>query len=401
MSQALELRTASRRLAIRYAVLILVLFAFFGGMTYVVVAASRAEQTYSTLESATRIDSPHDAPDGAYVTIAVNGKLETSGDMPRGLPLTSAITEVDRTGKREQISRTLDNRTFEILTARRGDRIIQVAVDQREATEELTRVALALGVAGVLAVAGAAIVSLWMARRAMRPMTDALDLQRRFLADAGHELRTPLTVLSTRVQLVRRRLLADRDPNDRAVQGIDEVISDSLVLEEILEDLLMAADPREAQPNEHVDMAALADTVVASLASEAEGRGIRLGRSGTMEATVSGSRAALRRCYVGLITNALDHASSSVTIEIITAGAECRIRVIDDGPGFPVGGEQRAFERFASGRPIADAGQRRNYGLGLALVADVVARHRGSVTIEPSDARHPGAVIGIRLPLAR
>lgn len=44
-----------------------------------------------------------------------------------------------------------------------------------------------------------------LARRAMTPLSEALDRQRRFVADAGHEWRTPLTQLHTRAQLLARR----------------------------------------------------------------------------------------------------------------------------------------------------------------------------------------------------
>ena len=51
-----------------------------------------------------------------------------------------------------------------------------------------------------------------LARRAVRPMAQALEQQRRFVADAGHELRTPLTLLSTRSQLLARRVRDTDDP---------------------------------------------------------------------------------------------------------------------------------------------------------------------------------------------
>ncbi|MDR1512323.1 MAG: hypothetical protein LBS56_02405, partial [Propionibacteriaceae bacterium] len=58
----------------------------------------------------------------------------------------------------------------------------------------------------VVGIALMGVVGWWTSRRAVRPLADALTLQRHFVADASHELRTPLTVLSTRIQLLKRRL---------------------------------------------------------------------------------------------------------------------------------------------------------------------------------------------------
>jgi two-component system OmpR family sensor kinase len=59
--------------------------------------------------------------------------------------------------------------------------------------------------------------------------------------------------------------------------------------------------------------------------------------------------------------------------------------VHDDGPGFPPGLREKAFERFARG----DASRNREggAGLGLALVDAIVSAHGGSVSLasEPGD----------------
>jgi two-component system OmpR family sensor kinase len=259
----------------------------------------------------------------------------------------------------------------------------------------------------------AGFIAVLMGRRAMRPMVDALALQRRFVADASHELRTPLTLLSTRAQLVRRRLAEARlaeqgtDPAaneiaDDVADGIDEVVQDSRVLTEILEDLLIAADPRESVELTKLDLVALAEDAIASLGPEAEGRGIRLHRAEPgLRVVVDGARVSMLRLYTALITNAIDHALSGVTIEVLSRGRIAEIRVSDDGPGFSEETRGPAFERFATSRPNSESGEHpRHYGLGLALVAEVAARHHGGVAIEPP---RPGigAVIVVTIPLSR
>jgi signal transduction histidine kinase len=298
---------------------------------------------------------------------------------------------------------------FVVRTSTNRGRVVQAALDTRENSEELRRLGIALGLSGMLAAAAAGVIAVLMGRRAMRPMVDALALQRRFVADASHELRTPLTLLSTRAQLVRRQLAEARlaDPGsdanaEKIADGIEEVVQDSRALTEILEDLLIAADPRESVELTTLDLVALADDAINSLAPEAERRGIRLHRTEPgLRVVVDGARVSMLRLYTALITNAIDHARSVVTIEVRSRGRLAEIRISDDGPGFSDETRGPAFERFATSRPTSDGGEHpRHYGLGLALVAEVAARHHGAVALEPPQPGI-GAVIVVTIPLGR
>nr|WP_277348432.1 HAMP domain-containing sensor histidine kinase [Planctomonas sp. JC2975] len=229
-------------------------------------------------------------------------------------------------------------------------------------------------------------------------MAQALALQRRFVMDASHELRTPLTLLSTRAQMLRRRL--PTDGSDALATGVDEVVQDAKSLTEILDDLLIAADPRAVAENADVDLTALADDVVASARAEAADRGITITRAGAESAVVvSGARTALSRLMVAIVANALDHARGAITVDVTASGADAVIRVGDDGPGFPADLQEHAFDRFAGTRTSTSAPEdgSRHYGLGLALVAEVAARHGGTVGIDRSTAG--GAEVVVRLPL--
>src|SRR6478735_7503828 len=105
----------------------------------------------------------------------------------------------------------------------------------------------ALLIAGAVGIVIAGAVGYFSARRAVRPLGDALALQRRFVADAGHELRTPLTVLHTRAQMLVRRLPVG-DPS-RAVA--EDLLGDSRMLAEIIDELLvsaqLSADPGQGE----------------------------------------------------------------------------------------------------------------------------------------------------------
>lgn len=398
-----EMRRAVARLAAQFTALMVVLLAIMGALLYSIVAASTAESTNKTLIAASSVDSPHDAPLGTFVAVTGHGGLALPSVVPPGLPDMAAINRVGATRTDERDSLSVDGRNYAVLTAYRDDRVVQAAIDTHEGSESMDRLLLAVVVSIALAIVLAAAASVWMAGRAMRPLADSLALQRRFVADASHELRTPLTLLSTRSQLLRRKLDAPGAaiPAQSVAAEVGRLVEDAHLLTGILDDLLISADPRSSMDHTRVDLDEVARTAVGLAVAEAAQRSIRLEQQGeTVPVVVHGSPMALLRVFTALISNSLDHARSVVSVSVSTQGKDACIVVSDDGPGFAPGTEARVFERFSPSRHGAgSAGTPRHYGLGLALVAEIVAVHEGKVTV--ATAAEGGAVVRVLLPLGK
>ena len=392
-----EARSAATRLALQFTATILVLFVVLGAVVLLVVSAGQTEAAKRTLADASQVDSVHDAPRNLLVTVISPQGRESSPGLPDGLPDEAALARVQAGGPAETSTVEAGGQSYLTVTDIRRGKVVQVSYGLGEQAEELGRLVGALVISGVVAVVAGAFLAVFFARRAMRPLADALALQRRFVADASHELRTPLTLLSTRAQLVRRRARDASPAVDQEVKsGIDEIVDDSKALTEIVEDLLIAADPRQAAEAERVDLAAVAAAVARAAEARAAERGVVVEVGGAGEsAEVSGAPVSLRRMVVALVDNAVDHAASRVVVDVGRAGGVVVLTVSDDGPGFADGADRRVFERFASTRAADQAG--RHYGLGLALVADVVARHGGTVAVA-NDGKDGGAMVTVRLP---
>src|SRR5207247_8662955 len=71
-----------------------------------------------------------------------------------------------------------------------------------------------------------ALASLLMASRSLRPISQAFQRQREFVADASHELRTPLTLIRTNVEAwLRRANGANRSYALSIVEGVAQLSS--------------------------------------------------------------------------------------------------------------------------------------------------------------------------------
>jgi signal transduction histidine kinase len=251
-----------------------------------------------------------------------------------------------------------------------------------------------MGFASALGLMFAGLLGVVIGRRAVRPLAEALTLQRAFVADAGHELRTPLTLLSTRAQVLDRALRRSGS-SDEVLRDADGVVQDTKRLGEVVDDLLAAADPRGTEDHEPLDLVGIAEAVVDSAAAHAEQAGVRLrwqADGGSL--LVLGSAGAIRRATIALVDNAIDHTprDGEVRIAVRRQRREVILAVSDTGPGIGPEEAQRVLRRFDTGGHRAG---RAHYGLGLALTHDVANRHGGRLRLAPSEV---GATFELVLP---
>jgi two-component system OmpR family sensor kinase len=220
------------------------------------------------------------------------------------------------------------------------------------------------------------------------------DRLRTFIADASHELRTPLASIRGYAELFR--IGAARDPADTE-KAMRRIESEAARMGVLVEDLLTLARLDEVRDliREDVDLSRLAGDAVDDARATAPDREIDLASSGHV--TVPGDPHQLRQVFANLLRNALVHTPPGTPIEVDVRddGTSSVLEVRDHGPGLPSDENDELFERFwraESGRERGKAGA----GLGLAIVAGIVAAHHGEVHAE--NAPGGGARFTVRLP---
>lgn len=270
---------------------------------------------------------------------------------------------------------------------------------QKPMTDDLVvdtnRLIIAIVILGFLGMLVLAVIAWLVARRAVRPLAEALRLQRNFVADASHELRTPLTVLSTRVQLLQRRLQRGETTDDITIALRDDVEA----LTSVLDDLLASAESAATSTETISDLAAVAEEAATRLAPLADAVAITVTTHADSRPTVSVPATTLSRCLTAVIDNAIQHSpnGSHVTVEVSATGKEAIVRVSNPGGRISADDATQIFERFRHGQ---ESGRRRSFGLGLALVRDIVSRHGGTISVDLSGSVDY-TVFVITLPLAR
>jgi signal transduction histidine kinase len=390
-------RSAARRLGLQAAALVALAVIVLVALSTVLVLRQQNQDAEALLRQAvTRADDVQDPPAGTWLVLSGAHGLQLSPGIPSAFPDRGAFEEVTRSGQSRTETANVGSSEYLVRTERQGDRTIQAVLDlgpQHRQRADLAGVLLGVGAAGLVLSAFAGTL---LARRAVRPLSDALTLQRSFVADASHELRTPLTLLSTRAQILRRSLVAHgADPS--VLTDADGVVSDAARMTDVVDELLVAADPWTNPQLAPVELVPLCEELMDSARDHATSHQVNLilDRRQDDPVTTNGNAVGLRRAVLAILDNAIEHTptSGTVTVSVGHQGRQAVIDISDTGSGIAPAEIDRVFDRFHSGHQKAG---RRSYGLGLALAREVVTRHGGRLTVENTSER--GTTFRVWLP---
>jgi signal transduction histidine kinase len=211
-------------------------------------------------------------------------------------------------------------------------------------------------------------------------MLNRLDLafvsQRRFVANASHELRTPLTSMRTLIDVALAKPTRTTEQLETLVARVRQALDQSQAIIDGL--LTLARSDRGLASREPVDLEAAAQDAIDQTITAAAGAHISL-QADLSAAPTLGDRVLVERLAANLVDNAVRYNISGGWIQVdthIDHGQPC-LSVSNTGPLIPASKVASLFE------PFTRLDQRVNngcgVGLGLSIVASVVAAHHGQL----------------------
>jgi two-component system sensor histidine kinase KdpD len=252
-------------------------------------------------------------------------------------------------------------------------------------------------------------VALIEGQQAARVEAEAERLRSALLSSVSHDLRTPLaTIRGATTSLLELGDAMDEATRRGLLQGIDQ---EAQRLNELISNLVFATRLDSGSVQLRRDWTTVEEIVGAGLSSLHD----RL-RSRPFKVLIPSDLPLLRvdgallpQVFHNLVENALRHTPEGTPVEITAWATDKNIivRVADEGPGFPVGDEQRVFERFYRG-PRGNGSRSENtmgMGLGLTICQGIVRAHEGRIWTEnnatTTGARAPGTAVMVSLPFER
>ena len=212
--------------------------------------------------------------------------------------------------------------------------------------------------------------------------------RRQFFADIGHELRTPVTAIRGQAEVALRSKDYHLEQRTEALHKIvslsDQLSQDVSALFFIAREQAGVIDLRR----EPVDLGDVSRKVVGNMSAyfEKQRAIVQLVASEETEYLVEGTESRLTQLLGILLTNAVVHSHTGVTVRVMLTATRKRVSlsVGDNGPGIPPAARKRVFERFYR-MESQFKGSVTSTGLGLPIARSLVHAHGGMIRIDESD----------------
>jgi two-component system sensor histidine kinase MprB len=359
--------------------------------------------------------------------VDANGTVTLTPGEDVRLPTSSAAAVAAGKHRPFFFDATVKGTQVRIYTRPAGAKAVQVALSLNGTNHVLWWIRVLFLAIATVAVAGAAIVALFVARTVLRPVrrltadaeriaatrdfhpvtddrrTDELGrlarafntmlgalagsiaAQRQLVADASHELRTPLTTARTSLESLQ---LHPEMAQSEQCESVDAAVVELAEMTHLIEELVeLARGDAQVSQHQRVRLDEIAREAVAVAARRTD-REFRFDHEPTV---VSGAPAELTRAISNLLDNAVKWSGSDDPIEVSVADGVFSVR--DYGAGIAAQDLPHVFDRFYR---AADARTLPGSGLGLAIVRQVAEAHHGTAIAEAAPGG--GTIAAIRLP---
>jgi signal transduction histidine kinase len=223
-----------------------------------------------------------------------------------------------------------------------------------------------------------------------------------FISNMSHELRTPMTSIVGPLGLLEGGAAGPLPP--RAARLVSVALSNARRLGRLVNDIIDIGKIESGKimfDFVPVDLRATLEEAVDSSRASAKAKGvvIRLDKSSASH-MVQADRGRLIQAFNNLLSNAVKFSPQGGEILVTTERGVHGPRVIvrDHGSGIPDDFKPKIFEKFAQAE-TGDAKRKGGSGLGLSIVAMIMAQHGGTVGFE--DAPGGGTRFYVEIPLSK
>ncbi|MDO8451269.1 MAG: HAMP domain-containing sensor histidine kinase [bacterium] len=293
-----------------------------------------------------------------------------------------------------------ERRAFDRIEQALSDRVerpkLTALLEQRLNEFETQFIYRLLFLDGILLI-GALLGSYSLSGRTLKPIRDMIKEQENFSADASHELRTPLTTMSLEIQAFKRTQRMIPRQYTQVFSTIEEEVARMRGIVEGLLTLVRVQQPHLRFPMDVINLTIVAKSSVDQMKTLAEKKHISVVFRSAADIRVLGNPEWLKQVMLILLDNAIKYTpkDGSINVSIHAIRQHALLTVADSGTGILPEDLPHVSERFYRGKQKASIPK--GTGLGLSIAKQIIAIHRGSISVESTIGK--GTTVTVTLPL--
>ena len=301
---------------------------------------------------------------------------------------TDSIAAVSQDGARQMADSVLRggrtdgyNGNYRFKVTVKDDGKLIVFLDCDESLRTMRNFALLSVIIGAVCLALVTILVMIFSRRAIKPVAQSIEKQKRFITDAGHEIKTPLAIISANAEVIEMMNGETEWTKSicNQVERLNVLVKGMLELSRMDE---MSEKPQFVNVNLSETVRSSTDGFMAMM----QKKNITCSTDIADNVCVMGDSGRLAELVSLLMDNAIKYCteSGSMSVKLWINGRKAVFSVYNSYDGELPDDMNKLFDRFYR----TDESRSRStggYGIGLSVAQAIVQLHKGKISVEKKD----------------
>lgn len=222
----------------------------------------------------------------------------------------------------------------------------------------------------------------FVTKRALKPVEESYEREKRFTADASHELRTPVSAI-----IAQSEYGLETESEEERKEALRSVLRQARRMSGLIGQLLQLSRMTNGMQKvtfEEVELGMLIHMVAEEMQEKADRYQIEINVESPENIVINGNQDLLMRLFLNLIDNAIVYGRTGGYVNVCIKQEKNRIAcaVTDNGIGIAKEEIPNIWERFYRADKSRNSSKENNSGLGLAIVKWIVQAHHGEIRVE-------------------
>ena len=372
-------------LLINMSLLTTVFIAIFG--TIFVISSINMNREISTTLYSLIYNAPKVNPSTTFIAL----EIDQNGNIMKQTQ--SFNTEVDKTILKNVVHGVLNNKVNSgivtisdssysyLKSINLNTKITRIVfVDRSNYQNFLYQLLKSFLLVGLLSLVILFIISMYLTNKTIRPIKQAFDKQKQFIADASHELKTPLTIIKTNTSLI----LSNPDDSVKyQAKWINYINSQIDRMSKLIDEMLSLAKLDAQESNIillPINISKIIESMILMFDAIIYENNLNLESDIKKDVFVHGDKENLKRLFSILMDNAIKHTNKNGTLSIKLFVDRNKVKIIvkNTGQGIAKENLEKIFDRYYRADNSRDR-KTGGYGLGLAIAKSIVLKHKGKI----------------------